>query len=78
VIEADLVRWEGNIAKLSGKFQHALRVSVGGDRVSNNEAHHLISVEVRVDVGNLSIRLESDVLILEVGEVKDDFPALCH
>ena len=78
MIEADLVGREGNIAKFGGEFLHAVLIFLRGDSASNDEAHHLISVKVRIDIGNLGILLECDVLVLVIGEVEDNFPTLGH
>lgn len=51
---------------------------VACDFVAYDESHDFVCVEIRVDVSNLSVRLERDVLVLECAEVEHDFPTFGH
>ena len=75
VIDTLLVRRERDVAELCREFLVSV---VGFDCVTYNKAHDLVCVEVWVDISDLSVRLECDVLVLVLGEVNNDFPALCH
>ena len=75
LIKTLLVRRERNIAELARQLAVVVITRNG---VSNNKAHDLVCVEVSVDISDLSVRLEGDVLVLVLGEVNNDFPALCH
>jgi hypothetical protein len=75
VIEALLVRREWDCAECSRK---SFVLLVAADLVAYDESHDFVCVEIRVDVGNLGIRLECDVLVLESAEVKHDFPTFGH
>jgi hypothetical protein len=75
VIDTLLVRREGNSAERGGEF---LVPVVGLYSVTYDEAHDFVGVKVRVNIGDLGVRLEGDVLVLVLGEVNNDFPALGH
>lgn len=75
VIEALLVRREGDIAECG---RECLVSVVGFDSIADHKAHDFVCVKVRIDISNLSVRLERDVLVLEGAEVNNDLPALGH
>jgi hypothetical protein len=75
VIEALLVRREWHCAECR---RECFVLLVAFNSVAHDKSHDFVCVEIRVDVGNLSVRLECDVLVLESAEIKDDFPTFGH
>lgn len=75
VIDTLLVGGEGNSAECGGE---CLVLSGAGNSRAHDKTHYFVGVKVWVDVGDLSIRLECDILVLESTEVNDYFPALGH
>lgn len=75
LIKTLLVRRERNIAEL-GRQLAVVVITRNG--VSNNKAHDLVRVDVRINVGDLCVGSESDVLVLVSAEIEDDFPSLSH
>lgn len=75
LIKTLLVRREWYITKLRGQLAVVVITRNG---VSNNKAHDLVRVDVRIDVGDLCVRPQSDVLVLVLAEIENDFPSLSH
>ena len=75
MIHALLVRGEGDIAECGRECFVSVVVF---DGIADHKAHDFVCVKVRIDIGDLGVRLERDILVLEGAEVNDDFPALGH